>query len=121
MYEAGAKKLNALLDDLKWRKEDVAAEEATLKRMQDGHEECPADHFEAQEIVVRSARKVLDNEIKEAEELDAELERVKAEIEKLSKQEVEKHAEEEAGAGGAHEEGPERGSQESRGGRDTAA
>ena len=88
LYEAGAKKLNALLDDLKWRKEDVAAEEATLKRMQDGHEECPADHFEAQEIVVRSARKVLDNEIKEAEELDAELERVKAEIERLSKAEV---------------------------------
>ena len=88
LYEAGAKKLNELLDDLKWRKEDVAAEEKTLKAMQDGHEECPADHFEAQEIVVRSARKVLENEVKEAEELDAELERVKAEISRLSKVEV---------------------------------
>ena len=88
MYELGAKKLNELLDDIKWRQGDLADEERTLKAMQEGHEKCPQDHFEAQEIVVRTQRQVLANEIKEAEELDAELERVKAEIEKISEAEA---------------------------------
>lgn len=88
MYELGAKKLNELLDELKWRKLDVADEEKELTSMKEADPPASSDDIESQEIVVRSGRMVLENEIKEAEELDAELERVKAEIEKISEAEA---------------------------------
>ena len=91
MYELGAAKLNEILDDIKWRKSDLADEEKSLELMKDRDPPLSNDDIESQEIVVRTQRKVLENEIKEAEELDAEMERVKAEIERLSKQEEVKH------------------------------
>ena len=108
MYELGAKKLNELLDDIKWRQGDLADEDAALSAMIHAEPETPQDDLDSQKIVVDTQRKVLANEIKEAEELDAELERVKAEIERLSSQEVKKRAEEEGKAEEAHGERAEK-------------
>lgn len=83
-YERGAAKFNELLDDIKWRKGDLKEEGEILKAMKAEGSEATKDDIESQGIVVRTQEKILENQLREAEEFNKHLKTLKTEIEELT-------------------------------------
>jgi DNA anti-recombination protein RmuC len=79
-----AKELDELLRDLEWREPDVAAERATLKKLERSKRRRDVDAIGAQRVVVEVLGAVLEDKRRRAKELMRRYNKLKAEIEKLS-------------------------------------
>lgn len=81
-FQETAKQLDAVLDDIKWRKPDVEREEALLKELQAAASKDPKVDAASQAIVVRVARAILDDKIAEADRLEKRMKELQAKIER---------------------------------------
>jgi len=85
-FEAVAKQLNEVLDDLKWRKPDVEDEERKLAKLMRQAKKDPGVNVASHAVVVRVLRGVLDDKIAEAERLEKRLVELKEQITVLEKE-----------------------------------
>jgi len=80
-FEETAKRLDEVLEDLRWRKPDVEREERILAALKRKAKKDPTVEWQSQAIVVRVARAVLQDKIAEAERLERQLMEYKEAIE----------------------------------------
>jgi len=73
-------RLDEVLEDLKWRKPDVEAEERKLKALQEKKAAGECVETRPQEIILRVAKAVLQDKIREAEKLEAAMTVIEEEL-----------------------------------------
>jgi len=88
-FEAVAKELNLVLDDLKWRKPDVEGEELKLRKLRRQAKQDPGVDVASQQIVVRVLRAVLDDKIALADGLEKRMILLRDQIKALEKETLE--------------------------------
>jgi len=83
-FEDVTKRLEEVLEDIEWRKADVAHEEAKLKELLKQREKGELVDTYSQSEVVRIGKEILADRIAEAERLEKEMLDIKGRLEKLT-------------------------------------
>jgi len=88
-FEAVAKELDEVLEDLKWRKPDVEAEELKLRKLRRQAKNDPMVNVAVQAETVRVLRAILDDKIALADALEKRMILLRDQIKALKKEAAE--------------------------------
>jgi len=88
-FEAVAKELDEVLEDLKWRKPDVEAEELKLRKLRRQAKNDPMVNVAVQAETVRVLRAILDDKIALADALEKRMILLRDQIKALEKETLE--------------------------------